>query len=146
MLIIKKINKIISLIFLLLFLIYGFLVVISNVATKVTNEDVNAFNAEGFVSLRKPALYRDQITLIADIQSRVLDKFPINEGIPLFSEREPVNLNLIRKGLCYDRSRYLDKIYQYYGFETRHIYILYDTGSALGCIPVPDHCIYLKVD
>jgi hypothetical protein len=125
MLIVKKFFKLI----LAIIIIFILLIVSSNVPTKVTDEDVNAFNAEGFFSHQKPVLYKDQIILIADIQSRVLDKFPIGDGLPLFSEREPINLNLTRQGLCFDRSRYLDKIYQYYGFKTRHVYILYNQGK-----------------
>lgn len=113
-----------------LLLTYAFLVILSNVQTKVTNEDILAFESEGFFATNKPSLYKDQLKLIADIQSKVLDKFPIGGGIPLLNEREPVNLNQIRRGLCFDRSRYLDKLYKYYGFETRHVYILYDTGKT----------------
>jgi hypothetical protein len=110
--------------------IYTALVVISNVETNVSDEDKAAFLAEGFSPKSKPSNYDEQIKMILEAQSRVLDKFPIGDGIPLFEEREPVNLNFYRRGLCYDRSRYIDKLLQYKGFKTRHIYILYDTGGG----------------
>jgi hypothetical protein len=110
--------------------IYTTLIVLSNVGTDVTDADKAAFLAEGFLARDKPSNFDDQITIISDAQSKVLDKFPIGEGIPLFEEREPANLNAYRRGLCFDRSRYLDKLLQYKGFQTRHIYILYDTGES----------------
>ena len=105
------------------------LIYLSNVSTELTAEDKAAFMAEGFLPSNHTLNYDEQIKLIANLQSQVLDKFPIGDGIPLFEEREPANLNTYRRGLCFDRSRYLDKLLKYKGFSTRHIYILYDTGE-----------------
>jgi hypothetical protein len=111
-------------------LFYISLIVFSNVETALTNEDREAFLSEGFRPLVKPANYIDQIKQISDAHKRVIEKFPAGEGIPLFEEREPTNLNSYRRGLCYDRARYLDKLLQFKGFETRHVYLLYRTGKG----------------
>ncbi|MGV1045693.1 transglutaminase domain-containing protein [Limnohabitans sp.] len=50
-------------------------------------------------------------------------------AIPEFMEREPMDLLKAQSGLCYDRSRTLDKVYKWLGFESRHVYILFaDSG------------------
>ena len=113
----------------LILLLYIILIVVSNVSDELTTEDVSAFMAEGFLPTQKPIEYKDQINLIKDLQSRVIDKFPIGEGIEIFNEREPSNLNFTRRGLCFDRSRYLDKLYKFYGFNSRHVFLLYKENN-----------------
>ncbi len=36
-----------------------------------------------------------------------------------------------KRGLCFDRSRTLDKAFNYMGFETRHVYLLYRKDLSL---------------
>jgi hypothetical protein len=65
--------------------------------------------------------FEEQIKLIEKAQSAVHDRTtgwtPIPEGQP----REPKQLYLRRSGLCYDRSRVLEKIFTYLGFTNRHL-------------------------
>lgn len=52
---------------------------------------------------------------------------------------EPRDVFEAGKGLCYDRSRVLEKIYRAAGFETRHValYSTAETGSALAALLTP---------
>ena len=50
---------------------------------------------------------------------------PVGEGIPDYEPREPQDLLKKRQGLCYDRSRTMDKAFDYIGLEARHVYLLY---------------------
>ena len=67
------------------------------------------------------------------IQDAVLAHAPIDAGFSLNQPREPEYLDKARKGLCYDRSRAIEKTLTLMGFEVRHaaIYSTAKTGSAL---------------
>jgi len=51
--------------------------------------------------------------------------------IPGYSSREPIDLFKRDSGLCYDRARTYDKLFKWAGFETRHIYVLYNSRPTL---------------
>ena len=65
--------------------------------------------------------YSEQIKLIKNIQLRVYSHTPGWSPIPEGMPREPKQLFLSQSGLCYDRSRVLEKIFDYLGFTTRHL-------------------------
>lgn len=67
--------------------------------------------------------YDDQIAFIKTVQDRVLTVAPTNTGIERDLEREPKDLYSARQGLCYDRSRTIEKILRFAGFETRHVFV-----------------------
>jgi hypothetical protein len=90
----------------------------------------------GSISMMPPMeqrTFNDELAFIEHVQDAVLKRASLNEGIPLDSKREPKELYLAKKGLCYDRSRVIEKILRYSGFKTRHIsiYSTKETQSAL---------------
>jgi len=76
--------------------------------------------------------YKDELNFIISVQRSVLMIAPTNDGLPFGQKREPRELYEARTGLCFDRSRVIEKILRYAGFETRHvsIYSTKKTGSA----------------
>lgn len=83
--------------------------------------------------LPENATYKDQLAFITDVQRSVLEVAPRNDGLPENQEREPKDLWIAQTGLCFDRSRVIEKILRYSGFEMRHIaiYSTEDTKSSL---------------
>ena len=65
--------------------------------------------------------YAAQIQLIRHVQMVVGARTKGWQGLPEGAPREPRQLYTERTGMCYDRSRTLEKIYLYLGFETRHL-------------------------
>jgi hypothetical protein len=106
------------------------LIFFTQVEVELTKDDIDAFLEESYVLTSKPNTYEQEIEIISRLQRRVIERFPINEGIPLYQEREPRNLNFDQRGLCYDRARYLEKLLSYYGFHARHIYLLQKKGKG----------------
>ena len=62
-----------------------------------------------------------QLAFVIGAQRAVQQLAPINRGLPLGQPREPKDLYLARYGLCYDRSRVLEKLLRLNGLETRHV-------------------------
>ena len=83
--------------------------------------------------LLKERTFKDELDFIVQSQNAVLKVAPANEGIPFNTKREPKELYLSKTGLCYDRSRVIEKILRYSGFRTRHIsiYSIKQTHSSL---------------
>ena len=77
------------------------------------------------IPLPENPTYRDQLGFIISVQRSVLNIAPRNDGLPFAQKREPKELYVAKTGLCYDRSRVIEKILRYSGFETRHISIYY---------------------
>ena len=90
-------------------------------------------------SLEPDPSYEEQLEFISRVQDAVLTVAPINEGLPYNTEREPKDVYFATKGLCYDRSRVIEKILRYSGFDTRHlsIYSTKKSGSALKSFITP---------
>jgi hypothetical protein len=65
--------------------------------------------------------YAEQIRLIRHVQAVVAARTKGWQGLPEGTPREPKQLYTKRTGMCYDRSRTLEKIYLYLGFDTRHL-------------------------
>lgn len=116
---------------------FGFVVIlasVTNVPTRLQPEDNVAIKAILEVQ-KKPDLdgFDDEIDAIRWTQARVFKVAPDMVPIPDYSNREPMDLLKAKTGLCYDRSRALDKALQWLGFETRHVYILFaDPGDTTG--------------
>ena len=66
--------------------------------------------------------YDQQIDFIKNVQDAVLTRAPLGDGIPFNQTREPEDLFNAQHGLCFDRSRVIEKILRSNGFETRHIF------------------------
>lgn len=123
------------------------LAVISNVSTEITPDDQNVFASINVpLSIKPPTqslTFEGQIKLIRVLQAEVFERAPLlpdDPGIPLYQAREPKDLFKYRHGLCFDRSRTLDKLINYYGFETRHVYILYkENRSFIGALLAYGH-------
>ena len=114
-----------------------------HVPTAVTSADTGALE-ELLVGLHVPATagersWPEEVAFIEAIQRRVLDAAPTNKGIPQNEPREPADLIEYGYGLCYDRSRVIEKALTYAGFEVRHLaaYALHD--SKLGALATPGH-------
>lgn len=106
----------------------------TNVPTSISLADRLVFTRIGLNSFETPVSFEEEIALIRKVQTEVFKRAPLDlqdEGIPLKSTREPADLVSAGHGLCYDRSRTLDKALVYVGFETRHIYVLYKENRSL---------------
>lgn len=116
----------------LLLCVFVSLVLITNVPTRLTAEDIAVFEKDlGLMALPRPLTYEDEIRTIRIVQARVFAKAPFGEGIPDYEPREPSDLMKYGRGLCYDRSRTLDKALAYMGFKTRHVFLLYRKELSL---------------
>lgn len=73
--------------------------------------------------------FEAEVRTIVEVQDAVLTAAPENRGIPLGSERELKDVFERKYGLCYDRSRAIEKVLSWLGFETRHVSI-YSTAST----------------
>ncbi len=84
--------------------------------------------------------YMDELEYIIAVQRSVLDAAPNGDGLPFNQKREPKELYEAKTGLCFDRSRVIEKILRYSGFNTRHVSI-YSKGeevfSALKALITP---------
>ena len=87
-------------------------------------------------SLPEKSTYEDEVNFIISVQRAVLNVAPRNEGIPFGQKREPKELYEAKTGLCFDRSRVIEKILRYSGFGVRHVFMLSKekTGSAIKAI------------
>ena len=109
------------------------LALITNVKTDVTKEDDRVFRES--LALEKPAKdlsFDEQIKLIKYYQFSLAKTAPFGKPIPDYQSREPVDLLNEGTGLCYDRSRTLDKMFKWAGFESRHVYIIYLNRPVTG--------------
>lgn len=77
--------------------------------------------------------FADELRYIQAVQRAVQTIAHRSTPLPKGQKREPKQLYEAGSGLCYDRSRAIEKILRYAGFESRHIamYSTLKTGSAL---------------
>jgi hypothetical protein len=87
-------------------------------------------------SLPEKSTYENEVDFITSVQHAVLKVAPGNEGIPFGQQREPKELYEAKTGLCFDRSRVIEKIFRYSGFEARHVFMLSKehTGSWIKAV------------
>jgi hypothetical protein len=106
---------------------------LTNISTKPTDSDIAVFRTVlGLDNSQDRMSYAQELHLIKQLQTLVLKEAPGNDPIPEYSTREPKDLLKARSGLCFDRSRTLDKLFEWYGFETRHIFVLYAQHPVTG--------------
>ncbi len=72
--------------------------------------------------------FEAQVDTILAVQDAVLQATPEETGLPQGQPREPKDVFIAGQGLCFDRSRAIEKILSSLGFETRHIAI-YSTAE-----------------
>jgi hypothetical protein len=117
--------------FTLIFLAY------CQVDNNITDEDyiyINKYLEAGKIqSLPTRRDYDDEIRFLIGVQRVVQHVAETSEGLPLGTSREPRDLYLAHKGLCYDRSRVMEKIFRSFGLKTRHISI-YSTRNSSSAI------------
>jgi hypothetical protein len=126
------------------------LVYLGNVDNELTTQDKSSINTivgqsiinSGF----KPESYLKELILIREAQKAVLEISKKGKGIPEGHSREPADLLLLKTGLCYDRSRVIEKILRLYGMETRHASIFSNPDSLnqisiLAKSNLPSHAI-----
>lgn len=119
-----------------------------NVSTTVTPEDAEYAEqillAAGYTGERRQfgdlLQFESQVRAIAAVQDAVLIASPISAGVALDRQREPKDLFLLKQGLCFDRSRVIEKLLTYLGLEVRHVAV-YATASrsTLGALLTPEH-------
>jgi len=123
------------------FILISFVLFISRVDNSITIEDQEYIKS--FIDLEQKSSsllsYTEQLELIKLIQKSVLTVAAPNIGIEKRKTREPKDLYLKKAGLCFDRSRVIEKILRNYGFETRHIsiYSTKNTGSIFKSLVTP---------
>lgn len=119
----------------------------NNVDTKVTGDDEAAIQKIAEIG-GKPGLPKDaavgkpfdeQVALVQAIQDAVLTVAPEDVGIPESQDREPRDLVAARHGLCYDRSRVIEKMLTHVGLENRHasVYAVVNGSTVIGSIMTP---------
>jgi len=137
------VKKLVSIVLVLVGLSGGYLW-LTQVENDVTEQDVTAI-AEA-LQLNPLETYdfsemsfEEQIDFIEHVQDAVLGNVPVNSGIPHGLPREPQDLLEVGEGLCFDRSRFIEKALRQHGFETRHIaiYSTAETQSAFKSLLTP---------
>jgi hypothetical protein len=73
--------------------------------------------------------FERQIELISAVQDAVLRASPRRVGIPINHPREPEDLYYAGHGLCFDRSRVIEKTLRLLGFDTRYAFVA-ETSAA----------------
>jgi len=84
--------------------------------------------------------YAAQLRFIGAVQAAVLAIAPgAGDGLPFDHTREPKDLLEAGSGLCYDRSRAIEKVLRSAGLETRHLalFAIPEGGSALDALLKP---------
>lgn len=98
---------------------------IKNVPINLTSDDINVFESFDFRKPSESLTFEEEIYLIRQAQKKIFRQAPFGRGIPDYQPREITDLLEFGSGLCYDRSRSLDKLYLYLGFESRHVFLLF---------------------
>ena len=124
-------------VYLLALLLIGLssLIYVKNVSVTLSEADIASIESMGLSKPAQTLTFDQEISLIRLVQKKVFKLAPLGEAIPDNQPREITDLLEYGSGLCYDRSRSLDQIYSYLGFEARHVFILHKEGhSFLGAI------------
>lgn len=123
---------------LIISLITLILAILTNVPKEVTHDDRAAFramnlekrlNQPSFNSINISRSYDQEVHIIKGVQKIIFQDIKFGEAVPEFATREPLDVLRNKTGMCFDRSRLIEKALQHYGFETRHVYVLYLEGK-----------------
>jgi hypothetical protein len=119
-----------------------------NVPTAVTVEDreyaERILAAAGYIGARREfgdlEDFEGQVRAIAAVQHAVLLAAPTDKGVALDRTREPKDVFELRQGLCFDRSRAMEKLLSYLGLDVRHVAV-YATAdrSVLAALVTPEN-------
>ncbi len=111
---------------------FGVILAYSSVDNSLSYEDEKyiPLYLKDVLPLSEKPKYEDELQYIISVQRAVLAIAPGQDGLPVGQEREPMDLYVAKTGLCFDRSRVIEKILRYAGFETRHIFILSTKNSS----------------
>jgi hypothetical protein len=115
----------------------GVALIVHDVPTGVTADDrryaglilSEAGYSAGFAEGAKPDDFEGEVRAVVAVQDAVLSVAGRDLAIPTGREREPKDLYELKHGLCFDRSRAIEKILTWIGFETRHVSV-YATNKA----------------
>jgi hypothetical protein len=113
----------------LLFLLYA-----SRVDNTITQEDeayIDRLIGENHIDPGNLEGFDSQLHFISAVQNALLRLAPEQDGIPEGQPRELKDLYAARKGLCYDRSRAMEKVLNRFGLQVRHIAVY----SSLDWLP-----------
>ena len=119
-----------------------FMAAISNVSNELTEEDRfyirkmldKSGHANILPGIAASASFEQQIGIIRALQDTAFSASPENQPIGLFHTREPKDVYLARKALCFDRSRLIEKLAAYTGFPVEHISIYRRSNGWPGII------------
>ncbi len=73
--------------------------------------------------------FENQIAFISRLQDSTVNQFDNGEVLPSYSANMEY-LYARRKGLCFNRSFFQEKILKYAGFKTRHLYVYFTEDST----------------
>lgn len=119
----------------------------TRVSTTLSDRDKNSLRNSFQLdasSSKRPRTFGEEISAILDVQAKVLAMAPVNEQIPKGRSREPEDLAREHHGLCFDRSRSIEKGLAFLGFRTRHVFLLTVHGGALAALvsrQIPSHAV-----
>jgi len=123
---------------------------LGQVPTAITQEDRQAAvqmmaDNENLLS-STPDSFEDEVATIKTVQMAVLGAAPVNKPIAHNSPRELTQLIEAGHGLCFDRSRAIEKLLTMAGFKVRHVsvYSTATTGTAFRALltpQVPSHAL-----
>lgn len=115
------------------FVFTAILLSINSVSTSVSLEEDLLFSSlyPGTKGRASSLNFEEEVDLIRRLQGDVLNRVPFGQPIRGYTSREPVELFKRDTGLCYDRARTYDKLFKWVGFESRHVYVLYNSRPAL---------------
>lgn len=113
----------------------------SSVDNSLTAQDLESIPLylQGIEPLPDAPTLADELGLISSVQRAVLSIVSGSDGIAFDQQREPRDLYDAKTGLCYDRSRVIEKTLRFLGFRTRHIaiYSTAETDSAIRSLVTP---------
>ncbi len=98
---------------------------LTNVPSELSGAEISFFEQKIGHLKNDSEDYESELQVISKINIHILQLYPIGEGIPLSTSREPLDLDTHGTGLCYDRSRTLYKAYRWAGFEARQTFLMY---------------------
>jgi len=84
---------------------------------------------------RSKGNYSEELEFINFVQ-RSVQNHVVSPGIPTRQEREPKDVFQAKRGLCYDKSRVIEKILRHFGFNARHVMIITARHSNNKFVPL----------
>ncbi len=113
-----------------LFVAFVLLAISTNVPTDLTQDDLAVFKDLGLNTPSASLTFEAELLELAHLQKETFRHAPFGIGIPPGQSREPLDLIRAGQGLCYDRSRTIDKAATFLGFQARHVFLLYKQDKS----------------